>query len=554
MNNSTKFEHEHLTRIIMKKVSLVLIFLIAGFQLFAQEPVWVNKSDIKEVKLYQNGAMVTRTARANVNSGIQEVVLDGLSPYINPQSITLKGTGDATILSVSYKQDYLKEKKKSKEVNDLQDLLDSLNIRFQQIQNKKQVITETQSLLLANKSIGGANNGVISDELELMVEYYLKKMSELKQEFLETTLKEKKLNDQIEKIRQQLNVLNAKQNLPTGDIVVNLDAKTKSAINFEFSYVIGSYATWYAFYDLRAKDVNSPIELVYKAKVNQNTGEDWSNVKLSLSTGNPGEGGNQPQINPWYINFLQPAMYGYRDDNGAVRSSVPAAAESTVLLNAPVLKAQRLESVVVNINQNQLASEFEIMTPYSIPSDGQDYQVDIQRFEVKASYIYTAVPKLDADAFLTARITDWQDLSLSPGSANVYFDGAYVGETYLNPAETKDTLSISLGRDKRIVIKREKLKEFSSSKMFGSNRERSFTYEISVKNGKKENINIEIEDQVPVSQNKEIEVKTEELSGATYNTETGIIKWNLTVLPGETQKKRLSFSVKYPKDKQVNGL
>ncbi len=533
---------------VAKSIIFMLLFLWS-FKSFSQEPIWLNNSDIKEVKLYQTGAMVSRTGKAQVNSGLQEVVFDGLSPYINPESITLKGFGDAIILNVSFQQNYLMDRKKSKEVTSLEDLLDSMTFKSQQILNRISTLNELQIVLQANKSIGGATNGVLADELELVIEYYNKKSNAIKDDILENNLKSKKLNEQIEKIKQQLSQLNIKKNQPVGNIIVSIDAKTKGNVNFDLSYVIGSNASWYSFYDLRAKDINSPIELVCKAKVNQNTGEDWKNVKLKLNTGNPSEGVIKPELYPWYLNLFVDRPILYRDATMSVPMMNGAAMDSN-----KEMKAAKMESVQVQVNQNQLSSDFEIMNPYSIPSDGKEYQVDIQKYELKANYIYEATPKLDADAFLTAKITNWEDLSLTAGSANVYFDGAYVGATYFNPSQTGDTLTVSLGRDKKITIKREKLKDLSGSKLFGSNRERSFTYAISVKNGKTAPLNITILDQVPVSNAKEIEVKMGDNSGADYNSETGIVKWNLIIQPSETQKKNLSFSVKYPKDKQVVGL
>lgn len=533
------------------KFQLMLLTLTFSFYAQAQEPVWVSNSDLKEVKIYQSGAMVSRMAKIALNPGLQEVVLDGLSPYINPQSIMMKGTGDATILSVSFQQNYLLEQKKSKEVSSLEDLLDSLNLRIQQVKNKMQVLTEAQNLLLANKSIGGANNGVIADELEPVLDYFLKKMNELKEEHLSATGKEKKLSEQIKKIQQQLNTLKQRQQESTGNIVVKLNVNTKTNSSFEFSYVIMNNVSWYPFYDIKVKDVNSQAELVYKAKVNQSTGEDWNQTKIGLSTGNPAIGSDRPRMNPWYLNFYEKLyqLQGIRSKDMDVPMSAPA-------MNAAGVAEDRKEmtTIPVQMNENQLTTSFDIQGSYSIPSDGQEYQVEIQKFSLKSTYNYVALPKLDGDAFLTASVTGWEELSLSPGSANVYFDGAFVGESFINPAETSDTLEISLGRDKRIVVKRDKLKDVSGNKMFGGNKERTMAFDISVKNGKKDAINIVLYDQVPLSNQKDIEVKVEEMSGAQYNAETGEIKWNITLAPGETIKKRLAFKVKYPKDKQVIGL
>lgn len=531
---------------------LVILFAIT-FSAKAQEPIWISNSEVKEVKIYQSGAMVSRTAKATLSPGLQEVVLDGLSPYINPQSINLKGTGDATILAVSFQQNYLTEQKKSKEIINLEDDLDSLNNRLQQIKNRNVVLTEAQNLLLANKSIGGATNGVVVDELELVLDYFLKKMNELKEEQLASIGKEKKLNDQIKKLQQQLNVIRQKQQQSTGNIIVKVNVNSKTNSNIEFSYVISNNVSWYSFYDIKVKDVNSPAELVYKAKVSQSTGEDWNQVKIGLSTGNPSIGNDRPQMSPWFLNFYVPMnqLQGVRKDNQRMEQA-PMMSSGEAASDANSLK--EMTTIPVMMNENQLSTSFDIQGAYSIPSDGQEYQIEVQKFTLKSTYNYVGLPKLDGDAFLTTSVTGWEELSLSPGGANIYFDGAFVGESFINPAETSDTLEISLGRDKRIVMKREKLKDISGNKFFGGNKERTLAFDISVKNGKKEAVTVVVYDQVPLSNQKDIEVKIEEMSAAQYNSETGEIKWTLTLAPGQTVKKRLAFKVKYPKDKQIMGL
>ena len=171
-----------------------------------------------------------------------------------------------------------------------------------------------------------------------------------------------------------------------------------------------------------------------------------------------------------------------------------------------------------------------------------------------ATYSYFAVPKLDKDAFLIARLTGWEELNLLPGNANIYFENAYVGESYVDPRGTQDTMELSLGRDKRIIIKRELKKDLSSKKFIGNNIEKEMKYLITVRNTKKEKINITLEDQFPVTKNNDIVVKVEDYSGGAYNPESGKVTWKLDVAPATTVEKTLNYSVKYPKDKVVSGL
>ena len=526
---------------------MIMLLVFAGTSVIAQEPVWVNNSDVKEVRIYQSGAMVIRQGKATLSTGEQEVVFEGLSPYIQPETISLKGNGDGTIMNVSFQTDYLKERRKSKEVTELESKLDSLTLRQQQLQNRISMLTETQSLLQANKSIGGQQNGVMADELEPVVNYFMKKFLELKDEQLAVSVQEKKVKDAIDKIKRQLGELNAKHNQPTGNIIVRLIANTKSAFTFDFSYTIGSNVSWSPFYDLRAKDINAPLEVQLKANVSQTTGEEWKGVKLYLNSGNPALSGVKPELIPWYLNFYTPQIYlrGARSADMMEKSAAPAMAEGVY---AP------MKSVEVVQHQGTTSVDYEIKDSYSIPGDGKEIQVEIQKVSLAASYQYVSVPKMDPDAFLVATTANWEDAGLMAGPANIYLDGAFAGTTYVDPTSVEDSMQFSLGRDKRIIVKREKLKEKTSTRFIGSNRERSMAYKITVKNSKKESIRIRIEDQFPVSQNNQIEVKTGETSGAEVNQTDGKLIWNLNVAPAESKSVTFSFEVKYPKDKSIGGL
>ena len=523
------------------------LFLVITLPGIAQQPVFVDKTELTEVKIYTNGAYVSRSAKTILNAGINEVVFKGLSPYIDPKSVTVKGKGDATLLNVSFKQDYLKDRYKSKEIVNLEGLLDSLNYKYQQVLNTASILKEKESLLLANKSIGGANNGVLADELEPVMDYFSAKLTEIKEEQLTNSVKDKKVREQIEKVKNELTKYNQLRNQPEGNIVVQVNANAKGAAAFEFAYMINQQASWYSFYDVKAKDVTSPVEVIYKAKVMQNTGENWEHTKLRLSTANPQAGNVKPDIYPWYLNFIVPQTMVLQGLNKRYINDVAPRSSQAITTN-------EMASIPVSITESQLSTEFSIAIPYTIMSDGKEYQIEIQSFSLPAVFEYVALPKVDADAFLTARIAGWEDLNLTPGSANIYFDGAYIGESYINPLSTGDTLALSLGRDKKIVIKREKLKELSSTRFLGSTKERAFTYEISVRNTKKESMTLVVEDQVPISQDKEIEVKIDELSGGIKNEETGKVFWKITLQPNETKKIKFAFAVKYPKNKMVNGL
>jgi uncharacterized protein (TIGR02231 family) len=204
--------------------------------------------------------------------------------------------------------------------------------------------------------------------------------------------------------------------------------------------------------------------------------------------------------------------------------------------------------------QTSLNTEFAIGLPYTVPSTNKPTLVDIANHSLNASYLYSVAPKLDTDAFLMARITGWEELSLLPGETNVFFEGTFVAKTFIDPNNIKDTLSISLGRDKRVVVKREKLKDFTTRKTISSTQRDAYAYSISVRNGKKEALEIIIEDQIPVSQTSQIEISLVDGGGAKFNKATGKLEWTLIVQPQETKKVEYKFEVKYPKDVTIPNL
>lgn len=248
------------------------------------------------------------------------------------------------------------------------------------------------------------------------------------------------------------------------------------------------------------------------------------------------------KINPGAIKNIETlndenaeAIYGSRAGNGAIVVTLKDGLDD-----------------YISVSDKELNIIFDIDLPYDVPTNGKAQTAILKEYEVPAFYKFYAAPKLDKEVFLLAEIADWEKLNLLPGEANIIFEGTYIGKSFIDPSATTDTLNLTMGRDKRVVVKKEKLVDFSSVKFLGTNKKQIFTYEITVKNNKKDAIDILVKDQYPVSQNKEIEVELLEKSDAANNEEIGILTWKLKLAPGETKKLRVSYSVKYPKDKVLN--
>lgn len=222
--------------------------------------------------------------------------------------------------------------------------------------------------------------------------------------------------------------------------------------------------------------------------------------------------------------------------------------------NGVILVTTKQMDDYTSINENQLNISFDIDIPYDILSNGKAHSVALKEIKIPASFKYYAAPRVEKEAFLLAEIVDYSKYNLLKGDANIIFEGMYVGKTQINPSQTSDTLNLSMGRDKKISIKREKVADKSGTKFLSSKKEQTFTYDITVRNNKKETAKLLLKDQYPLSPDKEIEIELLQSDGAKVNAETGILTWDLDLKPNETKKIRISYRVKYPKEKVIDNL
>lgn len=220
----------------------------------------------------------------------------------------------------------------------------------------------------------------------------------------------------------------------------------------------------------------------------------------------------------------------------------------------PVVKDEEMSEsdlIAVNEQKAQFGYEFDIKQPLTLSSDGKTTTTEIARYQLPATYQYLGIPRADKDAFLVADATDWQQHSLLEGEANVYFENSFIGKTILDPTVANDTLHFSLGRDKGIRIQRTKVSARSTRRLLASSQEQNMTWRITVKNTRQEAVSLILQDQIPVSENSNITVTTEELSGGQLDKSTGIVVWQLQLQPNEQREFIVQYRVKYPKSRNL---
>lgn len=545
----------------MKRIFLTLITAFSITYNYAQSPLSFN-SRLESVTVYSTGAELNHKVKVNIPAGTSEIILNNMANAVDESSIQVGVPSSVTILSTSFSRDFLKTENKSPAYIKVEDSLQIVKRELNKVQNKRIVEENLLVLLDKNQAIGGVNTGVNVAELIKVADYYKSKQLELRNNIFSLKEAEAKQQERIDRMQQQLQELSMDKTGTTGQIILQVMATATSTGDFNISY-LSPNAAWIAFYDLRAENTSSPLKIVYKANVTQSTGLDWKKVKLSLSTGNPTQNGTAPLLSAWFLQFGEP-QYAYDRKKKAyqnriqtMEARVPIKDEqmlaAEVVMTKPIIQGQ-VAGVALTQNENMLNASFDIEIPYDIASNSKPHSVTLKEFSQPANFKYYSVPKVDGDAFLMAEITNYDKLNLLPGEANIIFENSYVGKSFIDPNATTDTLNLSMGRDKKITIKREKVAEQTGVKFIGSSKKQTFTYEVRLRNGKKEAVNLLLKDQYPVSTDKDMEVELLAAEGAAVNKETGVLTWKLNLKAGATETIRISYSVKYPKDKNILNL
>ncbi len=537
----------------MKKILLITLLCFSTIT-FAQKPIFTT-AKIKSATVYSNSAELLQSAFVTLPSGTSEIVVKNVADYINENTIQIGAPANVTVLSVQLMRDY-KDSSESNESIKLtpiqlkyKDSIRYFENEISKIQIEKNAISKTMELLDKKELAGTTKPEITISEFTKLVDYYRIKRNEFGQSIHVLNVKEEKFQEKIEILREKIASKKTIQNTkPVYSLVLQVMSSQASSINFDINYITNG-ANWIPFYDMRADNINSPINLMYKAKVSQNTGIDWKNVKLTLSSGNPNQNNTAPILQAWFLRYGYPRTYGYVNDDAKMNE--------VVVTGYGFKKDAAPQSSISNyttINENQLNISFDIDIPYDILSNGKAHSVALKDLKLPATYKYYAVPKVEKEAFLLAEISEYSKFNLLPGEANIIFEGMYVGKTMINPNQTSDTLNLSMGRDKKIAIKREKIADKSGTKFLSGYKEQTFTYDITVKNNKKEAIEMLLKDQYPISTDKEITIELLDNGKAKVNPETGILTWDVKLTAGETKKYRISYKIKYPKDKFIDNL
>lgn len=620
----------------MKKHLLLSFLILWGFNSYTQPKRVTADTKIESVTVFLKGAEVKRTGTVAVPLGKSELVLQGISTDIESPSVQVKLEGDLTILSVGVRKNFLQEEKIREEVKQLQDQIDGIEDKQSRQRKMLEVLKQEEAMLVRNQELKSGTVAVKPADLKAALDFQRERLEELYNKQLEIEKSQVKLEKDKQSLRNQANEMNSVRNLAVNEIYAVVECRRAGLVPLTATYLVNK-AGWHPSYSISVKDISAPLDIQFVANVYQSSGEVWKDIKLALSSGNPSQNNEKPQLEPWYLRYMTPGMSsgqfrnvlngtaaqgrvvdergvpvtgatilvkgsstgtttdanGYFSLNAVPRGatlvissvgfqgremiftggflSVPLAFQENALQEVVVMgygaTSDALAGEVAGVQRSKreispkpleittiyqpTTTKYEIKEIYTIPNDGKVNTIDVKKSSLPAVYEYYAAPKLEEAAYLTARLTNWQELELMAGEANLFFEGTFLGKSFIDPALAEDTLYLSLGRDANVIVKRTLVKDFSSKRFMGGNKSESKQFELSVRNNKKQPITILLEDQYPISTMKEIEVERDGHDGGRLNSETGLVSWNLTLAPGTEQKKTIRFTVKYPKEKRL---
>ncbi len=556
------------------KPLLIFAFCLVINSIHAADTEKNIKSKPEKIIVYTQGAQVHRTASMNLVAGQNTLIFSGLENCINAAAIQASGNGNFIIADIQHEVHYpeldkaklegdVRYKKLLKNINDS---LQEIDYLLEDVNNKTDVLTTEKNVLLNYNLYKGLSK---KDSIALLKEgltYLREKLFNINAEQLKLKKEKEKLSGKQNVLKERLaNVSRELSNENGGDetdktdyrIIVHVIADQATLAVINLNYYITN-AGWFPSYDLRATSNDQNIKLTYKAQIHQQSGTDWANVRLILSTANPNRSYNIPTLNPWYLGYNP---YPYKNKkSGIYESSAPASTNGYATEKADAKKLSETKDLEVaaqnaydytSVNENIIETEYEIKLNYNIPSDGKEHFAAILVKDLKTFYRYKAIPKLNNNVYLTAVLPDWEDAIVIGGEASVYYDGSYVGATSLVPGGTEDTIQLSLGIDKNIAIKRQKIKDKCSQKILDNDIIHQYTFEITMKNSRSSKIEIEVEDQLPLAYDKTISIDTKETSGAKYDDITGMLKWRLSIAAKDNKKLTLTYQVKAPKTTAV---
>lgn len=524
----------------------------------------VADSRISAVTVYTDRAIVTRTATLQLLAGQHEIALEQLPLRIDDNSLqaSLSASAAATLLDVSSAPQVSPPSQDNRlqqldaQLRDIERQEREISDRGSVLENQKQFLADIQ----ASSTKPGKNQALPSiDELKNLLQMSEGNLGRILDE-------QRKLDQQGEELQQRKQELENQRSHLAGDgthykrAILRVALEKPAQVQLQLSYTLYD-ASWRPAYDARLRDGEDKIEMTYQGIVRQSSGEDWTDVDLTLSTARPNLGSSVPALSPWFVDTFDPRT---------VMAARPAPAPAAPMMAMEAKKAQRFAAdemavagsleempvAVAEVSGATTSASFHIPTRATLNSDGSSQKVSIAQFKLPATFRYLATPSLREAAYLQADTRNASDYPLLPGTLNTYLGNTFVASGQLRAVMPGETFELALGGDEAMSVKRKLVNRYTDyTGLTGGRKRVTYEFRIDAQNNHKTEQRLQFKDQLPISRNEQIKVALLEPEGQEARREDdGKLLWDWQLKPGEKRSTTLKFSVEYPKELEVSGL
>lgn len=536
---------------------------------------------ISSVTVYSNQAQVTRRGTVTLTGDEQELEIASLPATLDTDSIRAAGSGTVAVqlLGVRVENAFTTEPVAERSAQ-LMKQIEQVEAQKRTIQDQL-VACQLQLKFvegLSEKSVGCFSNGLAKQQISLNEAGKL--LNFLGQNYKKYTTaialyqrQQQQLNRQLQAFRKKLQQIQTPRPLENLTVFVGIEPSGSGEFELELSYVVHQ-ASWMPLYDLRINIASKEINLNYLAEVNQKSGENWTDVKLSLSTAKPGLGTLPPKLDPWYIDLFSPSFPRSRNLAGPSPEMSqkaaplhPYAAEiaeeesseaffSTYRTPAGAVQtAIEAQAVTASVSREGGVVAFEVGGNNNIPSDGSPHKITVFQENYPCRFEYIAIPRLVSFAYLQAVVTNpATGATLLPGKANIFRDNTFVGTTQLDNIAPNQEFKLNLGIDEGLKIERHLVERQVEKKLIGNQRRTSYAYRLSIANLREIPTTLILREQLPVSRNEQIKVRLTLTNPKIQAGEMGLLEWSIELGPQAQQEVYYQFVVEHPPELMVTGL
>lgn len=521
-------------------------------------------SKITAVTVYTDRAVITRTASAVLPTGITELVFAGLPQALDERSLQVSGQGIApvTILDVSARPTHV-DFAANPRVKELEEQLRHLQRELRGLEDEGAGLVAQGATLDRMEGAFFAppvkeNARPELDRFSSYLAYLTEQRERLASARRALDGKNEDTRTRLATVQRQLNELRGAGNRAFKTVTVRVAAETAGPLDLTLGYTVGG-ASWTPGYDVRVTAGESTVSFGYFGLVRQNTGEDWTNVALTLSTARPALGGAAPSLDPWSLDIYDEARarleaMAAREREMSQRKMTVAPAAMMSGSGAPL----RMDAYVAEatVDAGTTSATFRIAAPSTIASDNSTQKVPVTTARLAAELVYQTTPKRMATAYLSAAVRNSSDFPLLAGAMNVFLDGTFVATSRLETVMPGEKFDLALGADEGIALEHKRVQKFTEQTGLISRSTRiTYEYLISVQNNKRTPVRVVVTDQVPLARNEKITVRVQAPPDREVQPDAdGLLKWTLDLAPGAKRELTVKFTVDHPNDVNVIGL